>query len=167
METLPQVLGRLQVAPFEIEHVDLKLRIYLDGHFFRLHMDCPANSETSANRRVSYVYFFHRQPRGYTGGALLLYDTDIENNRFTTASFTRVEPDDNSILFFPSACYHSVVPVSCPSKEVADSRFVINGHFHKRMSPAPPNQTPAASTTPAAAPPLTEPSANVLVPTPA
>ena len=85
-EILPSVIKRLQVTTFEVDKIEVKLRVYLDGHFFRLHMDCPANSE-NANRKVSYVYFFHRQPRAYTGGGLLLFDTDVENNKFTTGTF--------------------------------------------------------------------------------
>ena len=46
----------------------------------------------------------------------------------------RVEPADNSIVVFPAARLHSVVPVSCPSKELANSRFVINGHVNQRVA---------------------------------
>jgi Rps23 Pro-64 3,4-dihydroxylase Tpa1-like proline 4-hydroxylase len=142
-EIIPRVLAPLDVAPFEIGKLEVKLRVYLDGHFFRIHMDCPANSEDNANRKVSYVYFFHKLPRAYTGGGLLLFDTDVENNKYTTAGFTRIEPEDNSIVLFSSAYYHSVVPVSCPSKEVANSRFVINGHVSKPVAVKPAVEAPA------------------------
>jgi Rps23 Pro-64 3,4-dihydroxylase Tpa1-like proline 4-hydroxylase len=142
--TIPTVLPRLHVGPFEMGILEVKLRAYLDGHFFRIHMDCPPNSEFNANRQVSYVYFFHKRPRGYTGGALLLFDTDTENNTFTTAGFTRIEPEDNSIVLFASAYYHSVVPVSCPSKHYTDSRFVINGHVSKRAAARPAVEAPPA-----------------------
>jgi Rps23 Pro-64 3,4-dihydroxylase Tpa1-like proline 4-hydroxylase len=134
-DALPKVQARLHVPAFGVGETELKLRVYLDGHFFRIHMDCPARSKQNVNRRISFTYFFHRMPRAFTGGALLLFDTDIENNLYTTSAFTRIEPEDNSIVFFPSACYHSVVPVSCPSQEFANSRFVINGHF-SRHAPA-------------------------------
>src|SRR5262249_13352080 len=132
---IPKVSPRLHVPPFVIERLEVKLRAYLDGHFFRLHMDCPQRTPENVNRRVSFVYFFHKQPRAYTGGDLLLFNTDVENDRFTTSAFTRVQPEDNCIVFFPSAYYHSVVPVSCPSKEYANSRFVINGHVSRRADP--------------------------------
>jgi Rps23 Pro-64 3,4-dihydroxylase Tpa1-like proline 4-hydroxylase len=145
MAVLPEVLGPLHVASFEVGRVEVKLRIYLDGHFFRMHMDCPNDSPQNVSRRVSFVYFFHTLPRGYSGGGLLLFDTDIENNKFTTSSFTRMEPEDNTIVIFPSACYHSVIPVSCPSKEIANSRFVVNGHISRRVS-ANPTDAPARET---------------------
>jgi len=132
-EIILRVAPRLHVAPFEIGDLEVKLRAYLDGHFFRIHMDCPPLVESCANRRVSYVYFFHKLPRAYIGGELLLFDSDIATDWYTTSGFTRIVPEDNSIVLFPSAYWHSVVPVSCPSKEFADSRFVINGHVSKRV----------------------------------
>jgi hypothetical protein len=131
-EIIPEIARRLHVTPFEIGELEVKLRAYLDGHFFRMHMDSHSEEETCKYRQVSYVYFFHKTPRAYTGGELLLFDTDVAVNRFTTDSFTRIVPENNSIVFFPSACWHSVVPVSCPSKRFEDCRFVINGHVSKR-----------------------------------
>jgi Rps23 Pro-64 3,4-dihydroxylase Tpa1-like proline 4-hydroxylase len=131
-ETIPKVTARLNVAPFEILDLEVKLRAYLDGHFFRLHMDCPPKIESCAHRKVSYVYFFHKLPRAYTGGNLLLFDSNLETNQFTTSSFTSIVPEDNCIVLFPSVYWHSVVPISCPSKQFADSRFVINGHVSDR-----------------------------------
>lgn len=130
---LPSVISRLKVPSFEIGKVQVSLRTYLDGHFFRLHMDCPADGK-NADRTVSYVYFYHKVPRAYTGGDLLMFDTDMANDKFTTSGFTSIQPEDNTIVFFPSACYHSVVPVRCPSKAFEDSRFVINGHVSKRVA---------------------------------
>jgi len=130
---IAKVAPRLHVAPFQIGQLEVKVRAYTDGHFFRVHMDCPRIPEDVSLRAVSYVYFFHKLPRAYSGGDLLLFDSDpdVEKSDFTTAAFTRVVPEDNSIVIFPSAYWHSVIPVSCPSKEFADSRFVINGHVSK------------------------------------
>jgi hypothetical protein len=143
-EFVPEVARRLHVAPFEIGDFEVKLRAYLDGHFFKTHMDSHADVESCKYRQVSYVYFFHKMPRAYTGGDLMLFDTNIEANTFTTSSFTRIVPQDNSIIFFPSAYWHSVIPVSCPSKEYADSRFVINGHVSK-VAPQPAGEVTAGT----------------------
>jgi tetratricopeptide (TPR) repeat protein len=130
LEILPTCLARLHVSSFEIDECEVKVRAYLDGHFFQIHMDCPREPKSISNRKVSYIYFFHKMPRAYTGGDVVLFDSDpdIDHARYTTAGFTRVVPEDNSLVLFPSAYWHSVVPVSCPSKQYADSRFVINGH---------------------------------------
>jgi len=153
-KVLQTIRERLHIAPFELGRVEVKLRVYLDGHFFRLHFDNPPNSPTSCHRQLSYVYFFHNMPRAYTGGDLLLFDTDLSSlssPRFTTAAFTKIRPQDNGIVFFPSGSYHSVVPVSCPSKQIADSRFVMNGHVSKVAPPKPEVAAPAPAPEAAAA----------------
>jgi len=147
-EILPQVLDRLHIEPFEIADFEVKLRAYQDGHFFKAHMDCPRQKPKAANRRLSFVYFFYTHPRPYTGGDLLLFDTDVATNRFTTSKLTRVIPEDNCLICFPSAYWHCVIPIGCPSAEFADSRFVINGHLHQ---PAPPADPAAPEGTQAAA----------------
>jgi Rps23 Pro-64 3,4-dihydroxylase Tpa1-like proline 4-hydroxylase len=131
-EILPNVLPRLHLPAFAIEKYTIRLRAYLDGHFFRIHQDTEPDGP-NANRVVNFVYYFHRQPRPYSGGDLLLFDSDVEANTFTRARFTRVIPEDNSIILFPCCFYHSVVPVRCPSQEFTDSRFVVNGHISKRV----------------------------------
>jgi Rps23 Pro-64 3,4-dihydroxylase Tpa1-like proline 4-hydroxylase len=135
-EILPRVTPRLYVAPFKVGSIEVQVRAYQDGHFFKVHRDATPNSPYSS-RTVNFVYYFHKQPRPYAGGELLLFDSDLEGNTFTMARFTRVVPEDNSIIFFPPNFYHSVVPIRCPSKEFADSRFVINGHVHRREEAKP------------------------------
>jgi Rps23 Pro-64 3,4-dihydroxylase Tpa1-like proline 4-hydroxylase len=131
-EVLPQILGRLGVAPFEIGVVDMELRAYQDQHYFKVHMDAPPGS-ARASRIVSFVYYFHRLPKPYTGGELLLFDSDIEANNFTGTRFTRVVPEDNSVIFFRSCFFHCVTPINCPSKEFADSRFAVGGFISRRL----------------------------------
>jgi hypothetical protein len=132
-KVLPSVLPRLQVQPFAIDVLDVQLRAYLDGHFYKAHMDAPANSPIVNRRVLNYVYYFHRLPKPYSGGELLVFDTDVEADKFTKSRFTRVVPEDNSIIFFVPNFYHCVLPVRCPSKDFSDSRFVINGHIYKRL----------------------------------
>jgi Rps23 Pro-64 3,4-dihydroxylase Tpa1-like proline 4-hydroxylase len=64
---------------------------------------------------------------------LLIYDSKIENNFYVNAdSYQAVEPRNNSIVFFLSRYLHEVLPVSCPSKAFADSRFTINGWVRRQ-----------------------------------
>jgi SM-20-related protein len=118
---------RLDLAPFPVAMIELKCTAYGDGSFFRVHSD----SRSHPRRRISFVYYFHRQPKRYTGGALLLYDGDVTDPaRYFEASFTRLETLDNSIVFFPSGTHHEVTPVASPSARLADGRFTIAGHVH-------------------------------------
>ena len=132
-DILPGLFGRLHVAPFAIDKIELDLRAYRDGHFFKMHVDGRPSVPATANRIVSLVYYFHRQPRPYTGGELILFDSDPDSGQTTKARFTQVVPEDNTLLVFPSRFYHCVVPIQCPGPDFGDSRFVINGFVHQRV----------------------------------
>ena len=130
---LPTIMSQLKIAPFEIEKTEVKLRAYRDGHYFRPHMDNPKQHAKICNRVLTYVYFFYVPPRPYTGGDLIIFDTDVEKNDYTTRSFTALVPENNSIVFFPSENWHCVTPIHCFNDEFGSSRFVINGHVHRRV----------------------------------
>ncbi len=102
----------------------LNLTAHGNGDFFRLHRDRTEGN--FARRRLSYVYYFHREPRRFDGGELLLYDTDRAAVRFELGVFTRLETMHNSLIFFPSDCYHEVLPVA-GADDFADARFTVNG----------------------------------------
>jgi SM-20-related protein len=136
MDVAPHVIERLHIPSFKLDYYTIQIRAYEDGHFFGIHWDAAPNRR-SINRVINFVYYFHRLPKPYTGGALLLFDTDTEANAFTKARFTGVVPEDNSMIFFLPNYFHSVVPICCPSREFGDCRFVINGHFHKSMEANP------------------------------
>ncbi|HEY9301476.1 MAG TPA: 2OG-Fe(II) oxygenase, partial [Phormidium sp.] len=79
--------------------------------------------------------YFYREPKPFSGGELLIYDTQIFNSSYYKAdSFQAIEPRNNSIVFFPSQCYHEVLPVTCVSQAFADSRFTINGWVRREES---------------------------------
>ena len=85
-----------------------------------------------ASRRITFVYFFHREPRQFEGGELLLHDSDGGGNRHVSCrSYQTVVPRQNQIVFFPCSLVHEITPVECPSKAFADSRFTLNGWLHK------------------------------------
>ena len=127
-DALPGVLPRLQVAPFSLGKIELQMTVHRSGGFYKVHQD--TGNEQSRDRQVSYVYYFHRVPKRFTGGDLLLYDTDVEKGVYATA-FTRIEALDNSIVFFPSAYCHKVTTVHCETEAFGDSRFTLNGWFHQ------------------------------------
>ena len=135
LDVLPRVLPRLYLPPFTMGEHEVQVRAYQDGHFFKTHRDADPDFP-GANRMINFVYYFHKLPRPYSGGELLLFDSDdVEvKGRMTMSRFTSVVPEDNSVVFFPAHFYHCVLPIRCPSRDFSDSRFVINGHFHKRAS---------------------------------
>ncbi|MEZ2320796.1 MAG: 2OG-Fe(II) oxygenase [Microcoleus sp.] len=123
---LPDVLRKLNLPSFSVGDIEAQLTLHNDNNYYKLHND--SGSPETATRFFTYVYYFNREPKAFTGGELQIYDSKIENNFYVAAdSFKTVEPRNNSIVFFLSRYMHEVLPVSCPSKAFADSRFTING----------------------------------------
>jgi hypothetical protein len=78
------------------------------------------------------MYHFHKQPKGFTGGGVRLFDGRIENGmRRATASFRDVEIGDNNLLIFPENVVGAGLPVHCPTRAFADGLFVIRGSLRR------------------------------------
>ena len=110
--------------------IELNVTAHPAGGFFGAHRDVEEG--VSGNRKLTFVYYFHREPRRFSGGDLLLYDTDFEAGLASNNAFTRIEPLRNSLVVFPSACYHEVTPVECATDDFGDGRFTVNGWFRSR-----------------------------------
>ena len=121
--------ARLQMEPFAVGRTEVQLTSHRTGDFFGLHKDAVAGSGGAEGRRVTFVYYFHKRPRRFRGGDLLLFDTDPARGA-CGAKYTRIAPSHNSLLFFPSNCYHLVLPVVCKSADLEDGRFTLNGWIH-------------------------------------
>ncbi|MEG4025859.1 2OG-Fe(II) oxygenase [Microcoleus sp. S13C4] len=123
---LPDVLKSLNIPSFPLGEIEAQLTMHNDNNFYKLHND--SGSPDTASRFFTYVYYFYREPKAFSGGELQIYDSKIENNFYVAdKTFRTVEPRNNSIVFFLSRYMHEVLRVSCPSKAFADSRFTING----------------------------------------
>ncbi|MBD2387463.1 2OG-Fe(II) oxygenase [Cylindrospermum sp. FACHB-282] len=123
---IPDVISKLGLPSFPVSQIETQLTAHNDGNYYKIHND--NGSPETATRELTYVYYFYQVPKPFSGGELLIYDSKISNNSYVNAeSFKTVEPRNNSIVFFPSRYMHEVLPVSCPSKAFADSRFTING----------------------------------------
>ncbi len=128
---LPDVFRKLKLSPFTVSEIETQLTSHNDGNYYKIHND--NGSPDTAKREFTYVYYFYREPKSFSGGELKIYDSKIENNFYVNAdSYQLVEPRNNSIVFFLSRYLHEVLPVSCPSKDFADSRFTINGWVHRQ-----------------------------------
>ncbi|MDC0834816.1 hydroxylase [Leptolyngbya valderiana BDU 20041] len=126
LQVLPEVLTQLDRAPFRIAELEMQLTAHNDGGYYKVHND--SGSPETATRQLTYVYYFHRCPKPYSGGELRLYKTDLASGRVVDSDcFTTLEPQNNSIVFFDSRCQHEVMPVRCSSKHFEDSRFTFNG----------------------------------------
>jgi SM-20-related protein len=129
-QAVPDVARRLNIARAAnakgAAGVDCQVTAHNDGDFYGVHNDSGAAG--LEHRTISYVYYFRSRPRPFRGGELRLYDVAVENGVYVAGDEHRlIEPKDNSVIFFPSHTMHEVLPVSCPSKQFADSRFTVNG----------------------------------------
>lgn len=130
---IPDVLRELRISPFPVADIEVQLTAHNNGNYYKVHND--NGSPDTATREFTYVYYFYREPKPFSGGELLIYDSKIENNFYVKAdSFQTVEPHNNSIVFFLSRYLHEVLPVRCPSKAFADSRFTINGWIRRQST---------------------------------
>jgi SM-20-related protein len=127
---LPNVLAELEMPNFSIQQIEAQLTAHNDGNYYKIHND--NGSPDTATRELTYVYYFHQEPKAFSGGELRIYDTQIQNNQYTQApTFQTVEPRNNSIVFFLSRYLHEVLTISCPSRAFANSRFTINGWIRR------------------------------------
>ena len=120
-ELAPRLTAELKLTPFELARVELQLVAHGDGAFYRRHIDTATDGGGDTLRVLSGVYYFHREPRGFSGGALRLHAIGPG-----VLDHVDIEPASNTLIAFPAWAPHEVRPVSCPSGLFADARFSIN-----------------------------------------
>jgi SM-20-related protein len=126
----PSILSRLDRAAFVASQVEAQITASNDGDFFHWHSD--NGHEINAPREITFVYFFHREPKNFRGGELRIYDSRREGGSYVPMeNYRTIVPQQNQIVLFPSSLAHEITPVECSSKAFADSRFTVNGWFHK------------------------------------
>jgi len=127
---LPRVLDQLGIEEFPVTHAEAQITASNDGDFFGAHSDDA--QERIASRRITFVYFFHREPRPFEGGELRRHDSRSRREPYISAgTYQTIVPQQNQIVFFPCSVLHEITPVKCPSRAFADSRFTLNGWLHK------------------------------------
>lgn len=139
---LPDILAAAGSKPFEPDSIELEAAAHGDGAFFSRHSDIPLGAGRSPlggdgsgpqDRLVSAVLYYHREPKGFSGGALRLYRFGA-GEAAGEEDYVEVEPLGNSLVVFPSWALHEVRPVSCPSGRFEDHRFAINAWFCRQLA---------------------------------
>jgi Rps23 Pro-64 3,4-dihydroxylase Tpa1-like proline 4-hydroxylase len=130
LTSLPRVLQKWGRDPFPISRVESQTTASNHGDFFRWHSDNGA--EEVATREVTFVYFFHREPKEFSGGELRIYNSAAGSEGYSDTSNCRtIVPEQNQLVLFASGLSHEITPVECSSGKFADSRFTVNGWLHK------------------------------------
>ncbi len=126
---LPRILPAVGLEPFPIARVEAQITASNHGDFFRPHED--NGDPPLRTRELTFVYFFHREPKAFLGGELRIYDPRATNGGSAVRACRVIVPQQNQIVFFPSHLLHEITPVNCASRAFADSRFTLNGWFHR------------------------------------
>ena len=130
--TLPTVYPTLSLANFPIADIEMQLTAHNDGNYYKIHND--NGSTDTATRELTYVYYFYQEPKAFTGGELIIYDSQISDGFYIQAdSYQTIIPHNNSIVFFLSRYLHEISPIHCPSQAFIHSRFTINGWIRRQQ----------------------------------
>jgi Rps23 Pro-64 3,4-dihydroxylase Tpa1-like proline 4-hydroxylase len=129
------------LKPFRISKIELELVVYLDGAHFAAHRDTQRSGTNSHSDRVlTGVYYFHAEPKGFTGGTLRLIRFGCETA--SPGDYIEIEPEQNTLLVFPSWTVHEVTPVQCARDDLRSARLAINCWLHRARALLP-NTAPA------------------------
>jgi len=126
---MDRTLVELGMPPIDLQRLEMELVVHGDGGFYRTHIDTMTDRTLPAgsDRVLTGVYYFHRRPKAFSGGALRLHAfTQVPSRALN------IVPDCDTLLLFPSWAPHEVLPVSCPSGAFLDGRFAINCWYRDR-----------------------------------
>jgi hypothetical protein len=119
-------LGALLGTTVEGGGLELQATLSGEGDHYAAHRD--SGDSATAGRLLTLVYYLHRQPRAFRGGALRLYDSDLQSGHWLGGGYTSLEPEDGTLLLFPAAAWHEIEPVT-DCADPADGRLTVNGWF--------------------------------------
>jgi Rps23 Pro-64 3,4-dihydroxylase Tpa1-like proline 4-hydroxylase len=106
--------------------LELQATLSGEGDHYAAHRD--SGDSATGGRLLTLVYYLHRQPRAFRGGALRLYDSDLHGGHWLGGGYTRIEPEDATLLLFPAAAWHEIEPVT-DCADPANGRLTVNGWF--------------------------------------
>jgi Rps23 Pro-64 3,4-dihydroxylase Tpa1-like proline 4-hydroxylase len=122
----PRFTADLRMPVMPLSKIECQITAHGDGDFFNTHID--NGLPDIAHRRISYVYYIHREPKPFRGGILRFYNTLLENRANNCGRHASdYDPARNSLIVFPSHCHHEVTPISAESSALADQRLTVNG----------------------------------------
>ena len=118
---LPEVITGLKIPAFDIGSFEIQLTSHNNGEYYKWHTD-NGTRETEA-RVITFVYYFHGQPKAFDGGELLIHQS---------AGPVTIKPENDSMVFFNSRIKHEVREVVCASRRFEDGRFTVNGWVRRK-----------------------------------
>lgn len=111
--------------------VETEVCVHRDGGYYRPHRDTAVG--ISEHRIISFVYYLCNVPQTFEGGDLIIYDSCSNADSYASTSFTRLRPENNCIVFFPSWCIHEVEKVTLSNDEIFNGRLSVAGWLGARI----------------------------------
>ena len=109
---------------------ELELNVYRRGVGFVRHTDA-GSQDGMDTREITFLYYFYQDPKAFAGGDLALFDTNRKQGD-CGVGFSRINITNNSLLFFPSDCWHQVTQLKSAGESFYSGRFTLNGWFHSK-----------------------------------
>lgn len=142
LAALPELMAATGISGPEPRSLELELAAHGDGAHYEAHVDIslgpdrrPLGATATEDRVLSAVYYFHREPKGFSGGALRLFrfGAHLTDQPDADGIFIDLEPLQNSLIAFPPWATHEVRPIRCPSGAFADYRFALNCWYCREL----------------------------------
>jgi hypothetical protein len=126
-ERLKEVLEPTYPA-FPVGRIEMQITASGDGDYFHIHRDRDEHD----TRELSFVYFFHAEPRQFSGGELRIFDNEVVKGKTVPTDRSQlISPRPGMCVLFPSRNEHEILPVRVHGKEFRNSRFTVNGWIHR------------------------------------
>lgn len=129
------VNDRLRLDRFVVQDVEIQYTVSVVGDHYGVHTDNVRSSGAGAlsTRLLTFVYYFHDEPKAFSGGELRVHDTAYVRDRpISSGSFVDIVPESNMMVFFDAGLLHEVLPVQSIGVELdkRSARRTINGWLH-------------------------------------
>lgn len=128
-QALPAILEGIGLAPFEPARIELEISAHRNGDYFLPHIDTFHGGERDGietDRVVTAVYYFHAQPKAFTGGEFRIHPFGADGG-----DPVDIEPKNNRLLALPAFALHEVRPIASDSDDFRSSRFAVNAWVHR------------------------------------
>ena len=138
---LPSLMESTGVRGPEPDSLELQIAAHGDGAHYGAHLDIPVGpgrqsmgAREGEDRILSGVFYFHSEPKAFSGGQLRLYRFGTGRSPDDSPEHhVDLEPLQNSLAVFPSWVRHEVRKVSCPSGSFRDYRFALNCWYCRKL----------------------------------
>jgi predicted 2-oxoglutarate/Fe(II)-dependent dioxygenase YbiX len=112
-EHWPKILKTLGINNFIVYQHNMSCVAYEDGGFFKRHKDFSPFSFYP--RRLTWIYYFFKEPKGFEGGDLVFYDREEEKVCIT--------PSSGLLVAFGPQAEHEATTVTVSDSDFKSSRF--------------------------------------------